>query len=252
MPQCKLCQEEKELIKKSHIIPDFMYQGLYDEKHRLRKITPLKYVKGEKKVELPQTGEYEGNILCKKCDNEIIGRLESYASSAIYGKTKLAYNENPIIEFFKIENDIFLNKVTNIDYTKFKLFLLSILWRSHISSQEFFKEINLGDNAETIRRMILDGNPDEKMIFPSLYFTFIMDSNVSNNIVAQPSIIKMQENKVAVFIIHGFIYLFHIEGDNVPEYFNSSTINQKNEMTIIHLPEGISWELILKYSGLKA
>jgi len=35
MSICKLCLKKKDLIKKSHIIPGFMYQYLYDAKHRI-------------------------------------------------------------------------------------------------------------------------------------------------------------------------------------------------------------------------
>lgn len=35
MGSCKLCLEEKILLKKSHIIPEFMYKDLYDENHKL-------------------------------------------------------------------------------------------------------------------------------------------------------------------------------------------------------------------------
>ena len=31
---CRLCLEEQALIKKSHIIPEFMYQDLFDENHK--------------------------------------------------------------------------------------------------------------------------------------------------------------------------------------------------------------------------
>ncbi|GEM_PF-2942036 len=32
---CKLCLKDKPLIKKSHIIPDFMYREIYDEDNRI-------------------------------------------------------------------------------------------------------------------------------------------------------------------------------------------------------------------------
>ena len=33
--ECKLCLENGVLVRKSHIIPDFMYRDLFDNKHRL-------------------------------------------------------------------------------------------------------------------------------------------------------------------------------------------------------------------------
>jgi len=31
---CKLCVETKPLLKQSHIIPQFMFKGLFDDTHR--------------------------------------------------------------------------------------------------------------------------------------------------------------------------------------------------------------------------
>lgn len=73
--KCLLCLKDKDLIKSSRIIPDFMYKDLFDEKHRLIRTTGLD-VPSAKKL---QTGEREGNILCQQCDNVVLGSLEGYA-----------------------------------------------------------------------------------------------------------------------------------------------------------------------------
>jgi hypothetical protein len=36
---CKLCLKDKKLVRQSHIIPDFMYKDIFDEKHRLFEVT---------------------------------------------------------------------------------------------------------------------------------------------------------------------------------------------------------------------
>lgn len=72
MAQCRLCLQEKELINNSHIIPDFLYRDLYDEKHTMIRTDGLD-LKSARRI---QTGEKEGGILCKECDNEIIGSLD--------------------------------------------------------------------------------------------------------------------------------------------------------------------------------
>jgi hypothetical protein len=79
---CKLCGEEKKLCKQSHIIPNFMYKDLFDEKNRIHKIQSQ-----QGKIEqrgICQTGEFDINILCQKCDNSILGKLERYASLILY------------------------------------------------------------------------------------------------------------------------------------------------------------------------
>ena len=76
-PKCKLCLKEAQLVKKSHIILDFMYEHVWDENHFAitRRITEQNQIR---KGKVP-TGEYEGNILCLKCEREVLGQYESYA-----------------------------------------------------------------------------------------------------------------------------------------------------------------------------
>lgn len=78
---CKLCLQEKQLIRKSHIIPDFMYQGLFNEKHF---IAPV-FLKDLNVGKLQPTGFYDPDILCAACESQIIGKLESYAKLIIFG-----------------------------------------------------------------------------------------------------------------------------------------------------------------------
>lgn len=79
---CKLCLHEKRLLKKSHIIPDFMYRELFNEKHRLIwfRSDSLKAAR-----DVP-SGEYEPNILCESCDNKVIGSLEDYAKKVLFSR----------------------------------------------------------------------------------------------------------------------------------------------------------------------
>src|SRR5229473_2688230 len=125
--KCKLCLEEKTLLKQSHIIPDFMYQELFDEKHqfyRSKTPNPDNYSK------LP-TGEYDQNILCTECDNVRIGQLEDYARKVLYGG-KVAVPESLTFMNQVNPHGMKYTYCQNINHKKFKLFLLSILWRASI------------------------------------------------------------------------------------------------------------------------
>ena len=161
MAQCKLCKLERELIGRSHIIPEFLYKnsGLYDELHRIRLFSVEDLISG-KKPSLPQSGVNDVNILCAECDNIRLGdRLENYAKKAIYGGGSLPADESPnCLNYFNDNNQTFAI-CTNLSYTKYKLFLLSILWRASISSKSFFKRINIGEHEEVIRKMIFENDP---------------------------------------------------------------------------------------------
>jgi hypothetical protein len=174
MATCRLCLKEKQLIKKSHIIPDFMYRDLYDENHQIFSFNPLELATGKARIKRPSSGDYEGGLLCAACDNNLLGYYENYARKAMYGGL-LRQDESPICENFINNEGVRYSVCKNLDYKKYKLFLLSILWRASISSRPLFDAIKLGDHEEKIRLMILNGNPGDISDYPIITLSHITD-----------------------------------------------------------------------------
>jgi len=147
--KCHLCLINKTLVKKSHIIPNFMYKGILDDENIMIRLN-LSNPKLNKKN---RSGLYEGGLLCQQCEN-LLSKCESYASDIFFG-SNIKDRVKTTYEFLEPS----LLKINNIEYAKMKLFFLSILWRCHISKNEAFKNINLGETAEKIRRMVLNEIP---------------------------------------------------------------------------------------------
>jgi hypothetical protein len=142
---------------------------------------------------------------------------------------------------------------TNISYIKLKLFLLSVLWRASISTRPFFSCINLGPHEETLRRMILEGNPGEASDYPILFMTFANDKTMPKDIIAQPQKRKTKNGyTIYIFIIGGMIYVFYVNAINhkLPDFVITQTIKPTNDLNILHIPPGKGWDLILSYMGL--
>lgn len=253
MTKCKLCLKDKELIKKSHIIPEFMYQGLFDEKHKVIVFNPLELARGEGYYKKPSSGEYEGGLLCADCDNKLLGAYEDYASKAIYGGLLPAF-ECPIFKNYKNQDGLEFASGSNISYKKIKIFLLSILWRASISSRPLFSEIALEEHEEIIRKMILNGNPGAVDDYPIFFATFVRDKNGPKNLIAQPQKRDTKSGHTSfIFIIGGMIYFFYINSKEykIPNMILTETIKPSNEMNIYHVPYGKAWDLILGFYGLK-
>src|SRR6266700_7092076 len=111
---CKLCHEEKQLIKQSHIIPQFMYAGMHDENRSMvGQSLKDKVVRNEKPR---QQGYYDKYVLYQHCENDILGSLYRYGANILYqGK---GINANHGIEVDGIRSFF----VTGINYDKFKTF----------------------------------------------------------------------------------------------------------------------------------
>ncbi|MDD5016083.1 MAG: hypothetical protein PHW73_13485, partial [Atribacterota bacterium] len=178
------------------------------------------------------SGEYEGGILCQDCDNKILGNLETYGSQVLFGgNIKGIATKN-----FKKPDGLEFMQISGLDYKKFKLFLLSLLWKSHISSRPFFKRVDLGSYGEKIRHMILTGNPGKVGDFPCIVTSY-RKSTLPKEIIAEPRKIKLDHffnySYGYPFLIDGFLYIFKIIENDQTDWILEAAINENGEMKVI-------------------
>jgi hypothetical protein len=248
--KCKLCQEEKKLIK-AHIIPKFIYKrlGLYspDEKGqgRVHKAiynkTSIKYnPKGY------PDGLYDKNILCEDCDNYINEQFETYGKKILFPETPI-----PISEIsFHTEVDEQGTKIgifSGIKYTEFKLFIISIFWRASISS--LVHGIKLTDGEEEQIRLMLvnkDGKEDD-------YFgTIIFQLDVSDEYSQIMTGFKSDKNGDFIsysFIAGKFVFRFYLQKSGVPESLKPFIISSSNKLKIIVYPHKQSVDFFNAFLG---
>lgn len=181
-----------------------MYKALYNEHHKIHLVEP----NSDSKPKLISPGHYEKNILCQECDNEIIGKLESYAAKVIYsGKNER--NEDLPRRNFETHQGIKMLHIKEIDYTKFKLFLLSVLWRASISKHKYFDGIGLGIHEEIIRNAILNNDPLDEYLYQVCIIACNEDVPFTRELILNPKQTK-GEDPLITFYITGVFYLFSI------------------------------------------
>jgi hypothetical protein len=221
---CKLCGITSKLVRKSHIIPDFMYKGVPDGKNRMAVVD----INDMNSKRIAQTGTYDKYILCYKCENELLGRLESYVAHLIYG--------NPTKKPAKFKKGLSADGLKSIeleciDYTTFKLGLLSILWKAHISSNPFFKAIDIGEFEPVIRKMLLNNDAGDDKVFRIAVGYLLSPSGKSVKLVISPMMVKIGECFVAVFIINSSIYFIEVGSTSSFSFFDSP-VSLKKEGTL--------------------
>lgn len=198
---CKLCQKEKELIKRSHIFPNFMYRGIPNAKGQINVINSDHPYQRK----TAQSGAHEKFILCASCDNEVLGTLERYASNHLYHQPFLKDSK----EFRQVllKGDIGAIECCNIDYLQFKLFLLSLLWRASVSEEGLFINFKLSQEAEEfVRKAIYEQYVVNEAVFPCILLT-CGSENVETDYVGvdatKPGLVK--------FYINEFAYTFYLD-----------------------------------------
>lgn len=250
--KCKLCNQTKPLLNKSHIIPDFFYvqAGLYNEKHQIHKIDIQKFIKNKSFTLIP-TGVYEKGILCEKCDNNLLGGLETYGRKVLYGGLK--FHEEISCKNFRNPNDGFEYSICkNVDYKRFKLFLLSILWRAAISTNPIFKDVDFSNNyIETLRKMLFEMNPGKINDFPIITLSNVKNNSIPSDLICEPIKSETSESTLITFLLSDFIFVFHvaqnIEETETIKFFSPST---SNRFGIMHIPEKRAWNFILKFMNI--
>lgn len=243
MGKCKLCGKKRKLCNQSHIIPNFMYQGLFDHDNKMHSV---KSNNGElKKIGKRQTGEFQKNILCEQCDNALLGNLESYASSILYQK------DPPTIKNYKTKKGMKYTYCAGLDYNKFKLFLLSILWRSSISDRKFFENVKLGPHEDIIREMFLNNKPGNQLKYPCLIMTYLNLDKPPKELVTQPTQARINGGYIYKFLIGGMIYIYFVSDHIIPNFLKRVSINSKGEIKIIHTKYDQAKMIIGSMIGIK-
>lgn len=149
MAVCKLCLQDRPLVE-GHVLSEFLYADVYDpDSHKFHQL----HTEENKRNVRRSKGLYE-YLMCDECDNQVISGYETYASQVLRGGV-------PIVA--KDEHDRLV--VTELNYTRFKLFQLSLLWRSVIATRDEFSGVTVpAADAERMRHMLLTqdaGEPQE-------------------------------------------------------------------------------------------
>jgi hypothetical protein len=229
---CKLCKQKKNLIRKSHIIPDFMYDSLFDKNHRIG-VYDLNILDRENSI---PTGYYNEYFLCEYCDNVVIGQLEDYAKIALYGG-EIKQHENIFYESRISQTEVKSVYISGINYKLFKLFLLSIIWRASISKLRFFNKINLEYHEDVIRQMLLNGDPSDEKKY-STCLVYLKTSDLMYKSIIEPNIIKNNRDFILNLFINGIAYHYNLGSFNNHKIFVNGLIKKTNEMEVAIL-EGL-------------
>ena len=208
------CFKAYELMS-SHIIPEFLYKTMYDQKHRFREISTLK-----DKDKFHQKGIKE-KLLCTQCEAKF-SAYERYASLVLNGG----------IELNMLGHKGYV-LVTELDYEKFKLFQLSILWRASISEHPLFKEVKLETSDESkIREMLILEKPGDTNAYGCIIAAITFIENPLTDVILQPEKIKIYGHPAYRFVFGGFIWIFSTSVFTQPNELSDSFLNSENQLKV--------------------
>lgn len=212
---CRLCHGLKPL-RDSHIIPEFLYSSMYDEKHRFHTLSSDQAQKNR----LFQKGVRE-KLLCDDCEQKF-SKWEGYASLVLSGGTAIV-----------AEQEGRLWHLSEIDYRPFRLFQLSVLWRASISTVDFFANVSLGDHEENIRRLLISSDPGLPWQYGCIMCGLIADNAILADLMIQPDRFKLHGHTAYRFVFGGFMWIFFASNHTPPTPIQSAFLSQDGKVTIL-------------------
>lgn len=243
MAICELCLNDTDLIKKSHIYPNFLYKGLFDSKHTIRQFTIQDIIEGNLNVKRPRTGVYEANLLCPMCENRVISNYESYAA-------KLFNCTNNNIKVNKVNSgEINYLKIEGLDYGKVKNFFLSILYKADASKFKEFDEISLGPYKDKIRISVLNNSSLDDLDFQINILKFEENSSF-NEIILQPLRTKINTETNYVIFVRGFFVVISVKQNSTSKKLKNQRLKMDGSIEIPIIPLLIEQKFMREFFGL--
>ena len=146
MSECKYCGKTKKLVD-AHIIPECFFRDIDLSRSGLR----MHYSKEGQYPKRAPIGAYDKGILCQECEDKL-GPFDDYAA-------KILVQQDCQKESVDDEKGHLGYLILDIDYRRFKLFCMTVLWRAAISTHEFFNYLSLGPHFSVLDKMVKNLDP---------------------------------------------------------------------------------------------
>jgi hypothetical protein len=228
---CALCQVDREL-QNSHIFPEFLYRYVYDTKHRLEVLD----LGAGTVLEGMQQGLRE-RLLCRFCE-QLIGRWEHYASQLLFHRRQ----SSPHFDGQSVV-------IGGVDYPKFKLFLLSLLWRAGVSTLPAFRNVRLGPHEERLRLMLLAADPGPTHSYPTLIRLFLIHTELARASIIPPWRRRVGSHKAYSSVFAGILCTWVVSSHVSPSQVHPGVLSTDGQLPLLFFRPGGEHRLLQRLAA---
>ena len=227
---CRLCNMEKEL-RNSHILPEFMYQNLYDPNPRRFYTLTVDFDDPKKSSKKYHQKGIREKLFCQECESKL-SKYENYAAETIYGKNRK--NNAYIVKASETPNQqYFLYQYAGFSYKEFKIFLLSILYRILISTSFYAPKVP-DEIIEKLRIAIESENPLEYDDFGCLLqIIMYKKSQIADGFILYPFLTQNKNSEILNILVDGFMYSFYLNSKNISGDIKKNFLKKDGTMNIV-------------------
>lgn len=214
--------------------------GLYDDNHSYNILS----TKPGKHRTIAHKGIYE-RLLCKKCEVKL-AQWEGYARQVLYGEnsSKISMANSNGFEFI-------------VDYTKFKLFQVSILWRIGISTRKEFSSINLGAHEILLKKMLFEGIPGNTETYGCMLINSTKHTDITSNMIQCMGMSEIGGVKCVALLLGGVFWIFFLSKTAICQDQSGLFLQDTGNLRILnidkdpnHYIENLAKDLYKKNPGI--
>jgi hypothetical protein len=228
---CRLCRQPS-VLQNSHVIPEWGYGRLYDDKHRM--IALRSGGRQPASADYMQKGIRE-RLLCKRCETRL-SRYEKYARDLLMTRGLVLPPPRRQV-------------VNQADYTPFKLFQLSLLWRAHLSRHLLFAAVDLGaTHAERLRTMLDSEDPGDAADYPCFLSVLYVAGEQRADVMLPAGHGRTEGQRTYRLIFAGFHWMFVVSSHTRSHRMASTLALQPDGRFHLHGFEGIDSEGLRAYA----
>ncbi|MCH8883903.1 MAG: hypothetical protein IIA41_10450, partial [SAR324 cluster bacterium] len=166
---CQLCGSDRPQLASAQIVPDFMLKYIQDEESG-RAVMRVYDDASDQLLQVEEGGiEPDGELVCEAC-LATIGEWDRYADRLMYQDSGLVI-ENMSVGDEESGTAEEAKVIRNVDYGRFKLFQLSLLWRMGASDVIPFEPIDIGIHRQRLAEMLRSREPGAPEDFPCVMAT---------------------------------------------------------------------------------
>ncbi len=214
---CFLCRSEPP-IRNSHVIPEFLYTAIYSGP----KSQALKMTASTGKSTPVQVG-FRAPILGKNCEAFVNDEYEQP-----FRRMWLDDGRSPTVAYSGGIHHIYVP-----DYRRFKLFLLSVLFRAGVCTVDPYAVVNIGPHENPLREMLVHGDARTPMEYPILGSVLLMpNSIIPCTMTGWLFETKLRGNPSHVFAFGGCLWEFPLTISGVPKPYTTCALADDGAMSL--------------------
>jgi hypothetical protein len=161
-------------------------------------------------------------LLCADCEDLINHKYEIPFQ-------KEWYEDNPFPD--KV-SDAYSSKY---NYSTFKLFHLSILFKASVSSLPTFGQVSLGKHEDIIRKMLLTEDPGSVSKYPILAYAVINKDKVEKRLISMPMATKIDGHMIYAQIYCGVMWWVSVSSHK-NDIFSKAGLQKSGQLQYVAIP----------------